>query len=423
MYVNSGSYGCVFRPAVRCKDSKYTSQANQVGKVFFDAVDAEDEWDETRVVKNIDKEKKYTIQPVRRCVVKKSDIFDSELNNCNRGEDDALFTGDEFVQIIYPDGGYDLTRPNINFPSLMLPLLNVLQGIEQIDKHGYAHTDISPRNMVHTYNRNRQVNKVYLIDFGLMCMKTELYDPGHIQSRMSNSEFSPPEMRMFAYWYELKADNPHALSPEVRRKLRRTLNNLKYFADIRGTTDVQITEWEHFWVYGIGTSAVALFDILKGLKAKHPKLYRLLHPINVFEPRGQTAFFKACGTIVNNGSDLNSPHLKKSAASKDIYCFACSLLQIALQTNTISTNSGGLKALASFIVRCMSFNVAARPSPTSAIRMWERVINADTQIVRRVNASTQSEPHESSLTSLTSLAIPLVGGRQSKNKNNKSSRV
>jgi len=148
--IGKGSYGTVYRPPIPC-DKKFKHKAI-VGKVFSEKADFEDEIEIASKIQKLNSSNKFSIPFYQTCP--------------------------ENLEIIYGDGGKDLSEYLIaikpanrskELPAIMTKMKNLLEGINTLLENGYVHQDIKSQNIV--YNGKN----IYLIDFGLMIKKSELY--------------------------------------------------------------------------------------------------------------------------------------------------------------------------------------------------------------------------------------------------------
>lgn len=148
--IGKGSYGTVYRPPIPC-DKKFKHKGI-VGKVFSEKADFEDEIEIATKIQKLNTSNKFSIPFYQTCP--------------------------ENLEIIYADGGKDLheylnaIKPDDKvkeLPAIMTKMKSLLEGISILLENGYVHQDIKSQNIV--YNGKN----IYLIDFGLMIKKSELY--------------------------------------------------------------------------------------------------------------------------------------------------------------------------------------------------------------------------------------------------------
>ena len=157
--IGAGTYGCVFRPALKCAGSN-TRKNGYVSKVGRDK-NINDEWDNTYLQRAINSNSKYFIYPVERC-------NRAPLNASNQQEKCRIKNpGEKILQLL--DGGinlYDIAIPYENIPAFFEGFINIFDGISLLHSHKYAHRDIKLENMVGIREPSGAYN-LRLIDFGL----------------------------------------------------------------------------------------------------------------------------------------------------------------------------------------------------------------------------------------------------------------
>jgi serine/threonine protein kinase len=152
-YIGHGTYGCTFRPAVRCKTNT-VREANAISKLMLPK-DAQDEYKLVPILQKIDPDQRFTLYPYKIC--------EPQLNavNLNRtyykGECDALLKRPDKKAIFIKDGGEDLNKVftriatgpfNKLHRSVFRALHNIFLGLEQLHANDFVHLDIKKDNIV-----------------------------------------------------------------------------------------------------------------------------------------------------------------------------------------------------------------------------------------------------------------------------------
>jgi serine/threonine protein kinase len=198
-YIDNGTYGCVFKPSFPCNSSK--KYDGTISKIFYSKIEANKEYNESSVISNINTKNEFTIKPIDKCIINKNKINTSELSKCGiKWQND-----NDFVNIIYLDGGESLSRINIGDEKTLLKILynftHILKGLQKLDKTGFAHLDIKPANIVY----NRQTNRLYLIDFGLLKKTNDIYNNNENMYILQHPyDYYPPEFQIFSHSNEIK---------------------------------------------------------------------------------------------------------------------------------------------------------------------------------------------------------------------------
>lgn len=182
VYVAEGTYGCVYRPPIKCKNGiKYP-----VGKIskLMTRRAAKNEEREYKLIKKADKTQKYYPGPPIRCDPDPADA----KNEMTRGKC-KLFEKDPKINkynlLIYNDGGHDLKQfieheldnylavgSQEQTDRFFLNAYNLFQGIKLFLANDILHHDIKPQNIVFDSNTYR----FNYIDFGLIQKKKKLKD-------------------------------------------------------------------------------------------------------------------------------------------------------------------------------------------------------------------------------------------------------
>jgi serine/threonine protein kinase len=180
VYVAEGTYGCVYRPPIKCKNGKKYTRG-KISKLMTHRA-ANKEVKEYEFIKKVDKDKKYYPGPPIQCDVDPVDaIRVISPDECQLyGENPNI---NDYELLIYNDGGYDLKQfttkhldkylaSNIQEQTdkFFFNALRLFEGIDFFLKKDLLHHDLKPHNIVFdptTYRFN-------FIDFGLVEKKSKL---------------------------------------------------------------------------------------------------------------------------------------------------------------------------------------------------------------------------------------------------------
>ena len=180
VYVAEGTYGCVYRPPIKCKNGKkYTT--GKVSKLMTRRA-AKKEIEEYKFIKTVDKKKQFYPGPPIDCEVDEIDAArEMTPGECKLFEQDPNINN--YKLLIYNDGGYDLDKftkiyldgylapnPRQQTDLFFLNAYNLFEGLRVFLTNDLLHHDIKPQNIVFdpaTYRFN-------FIDFGLAEKKSEL---------------------------------------------------------------------------------------------------------------------------------------------------------------------------------------------------------------------------------------------------------
>jgi serine/threonine protein kinase len=220
-FIASGSYGCAFKTPVKCTsnaDKKKSYYEDTIGKVFNRVEHAEEEKVFQTLIKKLDPKGEWTIQLVKSCAVSKFSREDKS-KKCTHVDKSTR----SYPQLIYEYGGIDLyalrrkyanssaaTKRNL-FIKLFKCLLPVFHGLSNMSEHGWIHLDIKPQNIL--FNGS----KLFVIDFGLMTRKEDLYKRENLHLLMYQYPYYPAEFR--AYGLSVKTLNLEKLQVSTHQNL------------------------------------------------------------------------------------------------------------------------------------------------------------------------------------------------------------
>jgi serine/threonine protein kinase len=194
-YVNHGTYGCVFRPAVGCHKNKLNSE--NVSKLFASEEEMFKERTEHKKINDyIDPYNVFTLKLVETCGIDTKKFDDEELDNCRNFNSTPK---NKVPQLVYEDGGYDLVDASkkFDFKQIFNGLFFVFKGLLIMEEKKYGHIDIKPANVVFNPVSKRAV----LIDFGLSRGIESFYQKEHLFFFKHIYPYYPPEFCIMADFY------------------------------------------------------------------------------------------------------------------------------------------------------------------------------------------------------------------------------
>ncbi len=168
--VGEGTYGCVHKPSLKCKNTPNISYDGKLSKAM-ESRHAIAELKEYDVIEAIDKEHKYHMGKPELC---------SPVNDVNtiRAIDKCEWIKSKDIAnmklLIMKDGGLNLAdyldilkkQTQKEIEMFLIELHRVVLGINVLNENGIAHHDLKPQNIVY----NQRENRVNFIDFGHMTM-------------------------------------------------------------------------------------------------------------------------------------------------------------------------------------------------------------------------------------------------------------
>jgi hypothetical protein len=201
--INSGGFGCIFKPALKCKGKK-TRKKNYVSKLA-NKKDIDDEYNNFRVIKKLLEEKpeieKYFISNVYKCEPEKLSESDMKnLETCSILENSGLNKSninkhlDRFEMLNIPYAGNDLWKLSdynklpeysIVYNKLVNLLVNAIFPMNELN---IFHLDIKANNILYSSKKK----PLKLIDYGLVGISKKNKIPEVIMNRriQFNTPFS-----------------------------------------------------------------------------------------------------------------------------------------------------------------------------------------------------------------------------------------
>ena len=178
VFVNQGTYGCVYRPPLKCKNKKKTAK-NMISKLMV-TDEANAEVNEYKILRRIDSENKYYPGPPQKCEVNPKDKNISDYD-CSLLEETPNLK--DYSLLMYKDGGIDLddfvedhldeylkNGKQRQTDLFWLNALNLFKGLRLYLNNDFLHHDIKPSNIVF----NPKTYTFNFIDFGLSVLTNDL---------------------------------------------------------------------------------------------------------------------------------------------------------------------------------------------------------------------------------------------------------
>jgi len=221
-FINSGTYGCVFTPHLKCRD--VNNIPNTVGKVFNRTKDFDEEYEIANMIQTkIDPKGEFTIPMLATCNVqyfRKNDQF----NKCDLAK--PGMRPSDYKQIIYPNAGKDLENVLENetslrgspttFLKLLVAFRPILEGFTKLADKQLIHNDIKANNIMYKNGR------LLLIDFGKMVHHDDMFTRAMVHYLIDDKYWYAPECKAFV----------HSRSEGSDALYRKVNNNFKGFRHI-----------------------------------------------------------------------------------------------------------------------------------------------------------------------------------------------
>ena len=175
--VGEGTYGCVHKPALKCKDKEDKKDPNQVSKLMTKK-NANEELKEFKLIKKADKHDEYHLGKPGSCFPDDTLVNLKSIDKCGRFH--AIGIRD-YKLLLLKDGGINLKQFATKMKSQNVSPANkkimedfwvechrLFLGLKDFQQHDVIHHDLKAQNIVY----NEEKNRINYIDFGLMKKKS-----------------------------------------------------------------------------------------------------------------------------------------------------------------------------------------------------------------------------------------------------------
>ena len=234
--IGEGTYGCVLKPSLTCKDKKIILNYNdKISKIMMNK-HAQTEMKDYVGINMIDPDNKYHLAP-QECIPENSKKNKTSVINCKEGKD-MVKKMNKYKLIVMKFGGPDLynffytpledTPNNIKrISDFWKEAVNLFKAVQLFIQNGMIHHDFKPENIV--YDESKGSLKV--IDFGLLQTKNKIIQDsnnGNYWLSMYHFNF-PPEM--FLYNKKKLFDNKHhalSFTGSIEDDYKKSLETMMY---------------------------------------------------------------------------------------------------------------------------------------------------------------------------------------------------
>lgn len=199
--IGEGSYGCIHKPSLICKDNKKISYKNKISKLLLTEY-AIRELKEYMLISETDKKNQYFLGIPSLCKIKPSKLALKAIKKCKRLTKKHKISEkliDNYSLLIMNDGGVDLEQFGLKCKKLEINDINqtkvsdfwketgrILNGLLVFQTHNIIHFDLKPQNIVY----NEKTNRINFIDFGHMRKITDaITDAKNNNNRLIESAF------------------------------------------------------------------------------------------------------------------------------------------------------------------------------------------------------------------------------------------
>ena len=167
-YIASGTYGCVFKPAIKCRGE--TTRIDGVSKLM-EKREARAEIEEQKKVDKIDPTFMFHLRPPKLCEIGELDSVEDNIQRCDLKNKGIKSNLNNAVLLQMPYGGIDVNeaiKMKLKEPLdykivFMCNMSYLLKGLVKFKKNEFAHLDIKAPNVLY----NPETRRFNYIDFGL----------------------------------------------------------------------------------------------------------------------------------------------------------------------------------------------------------------------------------------------------------------
>ena len=180
--IGEGSYGCIHKPSLICKDNKKVSYKDKISKLLL-TENAISEFKEFMLISDSDKQNEYFLGVPDLCKVKSTKIALKSIQKCKKltkKNNNKPITKNQlknYSVLVMKYGGIDLEKLGLEFGKIPENSVNknkaiifwketkrLMNGLLSFQKHDIIHFDLKPQNIVY----NKKTNRLNFIDFGHM---------------------------------------------------------------------------------------------------------------------------------------------------------------------------------------------------------------------------------------------------------------
>jgi hypothetical protein len=201
-YLGEGSYGCVVKPPIKCKNLAKLRKGNKdeklVGKIFTSASTFNKEIIANKNIIKIDPTAKKLLTAVSHC-----DVSMKDIKATNRAKHCEFIHGKKqpyLYQLNMPYGGVTFKQyfkySKFNIYIILHSLINVFETLILLENKKMCHQDIKPDNIL-----VKPTGESILIDYSLIIPFDKIYNVQN-RHRLKYSYFPyPPEYKIFEFVY------------------------------------------------------------------------------------------------------------------------------------------------------------------------------------------------------------------------------
>ena len=180
--IGEGTYGCVHRPPMKCKNKTRKNKTSSISKLMTDS-NANNELREFKFISSADNKKQLYLGKPSKCKADRILSNIQSISKCSGNFDPKMI--DDYSLLLMKYGGQDLeqfgdevyrwtkSKENVDKIELFwLECVRLFYGLKVFQENGIVHHDLKQQNIVY----NQKTNRINFIDFGFMTKKKTILD-------------------------------------------------------------------------------------------------------------------------------------------------------------------------------------------------------------------------------------------------------
>jgi serine/threonine protein kinase len=340
--IGEGTYGCVHKPSLKCKNKPKIKDESIVSKLMED-YHANEELTEFKLIESADKKQSFHLGKPTSCKVEDNIQNNVAINNCSGFDKKSIHN---YSLLLLKYGGTDLyqfgkyvnelshndanTRMIEHF---WLEVSRILFGVKILSDNGMIHHDLKHKNIVY----NKEKKRINFIDFGLMTTKSKIIKAAND----SNYDFS---RNHWSFPVEMKLYNKNTFNKITKLSGKKKKNVVSNAAH-------DINEYHNH-----------IFQCIFDSKETH----NYSHSVNIL-------FNNYYQMISNLSPNQYGVFIDKSIDTIDTYGTATGLLYV-LKKCKKHISSDFYKDLKNIFSNMVNFNVFNRDSPAVIVNKYENIL-------------------------------------------------
>lgn len=340
--IGEGTYGCVHKPTLKCKDNPNVDYTNKISKLMKDK-DANIELAEYDAIDRVDRDHEFHLKRPTKCI---PNLSPSYLTKCKLLDKSDLT---QLRLLIMEDGGLDLAKFVTSKPSkddvenAIIQFHNILRGLLVLHANGMIHHDLKAQNVV--FNKIKLI--MNFIDFGYMTTRERILH----DSRASMNGHTIP------HW---------SFPPEA------PLLNKSFYEDVLRlrSTNIQRTT-ELIWTKYVKPHTIKLLDVVGigrlGITEQNE--------LNILKEQFEDFMENNC--IPSNYERI----LNRSVLSIDVYGIGVTLLSFVTRIRQ-HLSLDIQQQLVGLCWSAMNFNVVKRITISDFTTAYEKILNDSGLLVK-----------------------------------------